>query len=120
MAFKFNAYGGAIANKRDDETAFPHRQGIIGLIQAIARWDSPEEQLLAENYLQTFQNIVTAEQPHRGYVNYLDEHPGGDWREVYYGNNYQRLVEIKKEYGASNVFRYPQSIGTPYDDDAEN
>ena len=83
------------------------------MIQAIARWDKPEEQALAENYLQTFQDIILAEQPHRGYVNYLDEHPGGDWREVYYGNNYQRLLEIKNKYDALNVFRNPQSIGSP-------
>ena len=115
--FQVHAYGGAIADKRDDETAFPHRQGIIGLIQAIARWNSPEEELLAQNYLQTFQDIITTEQPHRGYVNYLDEEPGRDWREVYYEGNYNRLLEIKQKYDPMNVFRNPQSIGTPRGDD---
>jgi hypothetical protein len=111
--FQVHAYGGAVAEKSDDETAFPHRKNIIGLIQAIARWNSPEEEALAQNYLQTFQDIITAEQPHRGYVNYLDEHPGRDWREVYYEGNYDRLVEIKRIYDPDNLFRNPQSVGTP-------
>ena len=42
----------------------------------------------------------------RGFYNYLNPvgTTGGDWRTYYFGENYERLSEIKAEYDVTNGF----------------
>ena len=42
----------------------------------------------------------------RGYINYMNPvgTTGGDWRTYYFGENYERLSEIKAEYDVTNGF----------------
>ncbi len=35
---QYHPYGGAIASKPNNATAFPHRRGVIGLLQVQAQW----------------------------------------------------------------------------------
>lgn len=48
------------------------------------------------------------------YVNYIDplRH---DWHKMYYGDNYQRLLAIKKKIDPNNYFNFQQSIGSTFD-----
>ena len=112
---QMHPYGGAVASKSNDATAFPFRQGVLGLIQAQAVWKKPEDQALAEDWLHQLQSIITGEMPHYGYVNYLDLEPADDWRRVYYAGNYDKLVRIKNKYDRANFFTFPQSIGSSSD-----
>ncbi|HTN37992.1 MAG TPA: BBE domain-containing protein, partial [Arachidicoccus sp.] len=45
------------------------------------------------------------------YVNYIDPllH---DWQTKYYGDNYKRLVDIKKKIDPNNYFTFQQSVGS--------
>lgn len=47
------------------------------------------------------------------YVNYIDplQH---DWHKMYYGDNYQRLLAIKKKIDPNNYFNFQQSIGSTF------
>ncbi|CAN8098168.1 unnamed protein product [Discula destructiva] len=45
------------------------------------------------------------------YINYVDTELDGDTaQQLYYGDNLQRLQELKKRYDPSEVFHYPQAI----------
>ena len=45
-----------------------------------------------------------------GYVNFLTEEEGSDRVHAAYGENYDRLVEIKTKWDPNNVFRMNKNI----------
>ncbi|MFD6982905.1 BBE domain-containing protein, partial [Streptomyces sp. NPDC059956] len=45
------------------------------------------------------------------YQNFLDPELE-NWREAYYGANYERLVEVKRKYDPDGLFTFPQAIGS--------
>jgi len=48
----------------------------------------------------------------RGYINYMNPvgTTGGDWRTYYFGDNYERLSEIKAKYDVTNGFGNPVQV----------
>lgn len=44
------------------------------------------------------------------YVNYIDAHIGGDYRQQYYGQSFARLLAVKQRVDPNNFFNFALSI----------
>jgi FAD/FMN-containing dehydrogenase len=103
-----DSYGGAINRVTSDATAFPHRQQRFN-IQYQAYWKLDSEQ---ESHIRWIRETKAAMQPFvssGAYVNYCDRDLK-NWQTAYYGNNWQRLMTIKKKYDPNGVFNFEQSV----------
>ncbi len=101
-------YGGAESRVGESETAFPHR-GLQYDLNIIASWTDPAEN---EQHIQWARDLSQAAQPFAAdgvYVNFLGDE-GEDRVRTSFGKNYDRLVEIKKKYDPTNLFRLNQNI----------
>jgi hypothetical protein len=108
--------GGQVTKVAKDATAFWHRDARF-LWEVKAIWSAAD---------QTVQNVNWAYQlgeemaPHSigAYCNYIDPllH---NWQKEFYGDNYSRLVRIKKAVDPENHFRFQQAIGSPFNPDGE-
>ena len=67
-----------------------------------------ESQQTLFDYVDGMVNSIT-DHPTDAYVNYVDPRLN-DWQHLYYGNNYERLQQIKSQVDPSNVFKFDQSI----------
>ncbi|MEN9571182.1 MAG: hypothetical protein RL172_2413 [Bacteroidota bacterium] len=109
MLYQVNTLGGNIVNDvLEKQSAFPHR-AYPYFSELQAYWEEPNRQ---QHLLQKFEEVqqvfnnngLTAQ-----YRNYPDIN-FNNWPQLYYGNNYQRLQQVKLQYDPHNIFRYEQSI----------
>ena len=113
-SIKLHPYGGAIADKSDNATAFPWRQAY-GLIQVNApfTYGDADEERRAYDWLAKMSQLLTGPGglagPRAAYVNYLNDSIE-DWQEAYYGQNYPQLQKVKSRYDPRNFFRALQTI----------
>jgi len=101
-------YGGVSLDEPDGGAAFPHRDAKFDLV-IISNW--PDKSGDGANVAWTRQ-IWEAVQPffsHKVYVNTLGVEGEERVKEAY-GSNYQRLVELKRKYDPTNLFRMNQNI----------
>lgn len=103
-----DSYGGAINRLAADATAFPHRGSTKFNLQYQAYWADDADEARNLQWIEAFR---TAMLPYASgaYQNYCDINIK-DWPSAYYGNNIERLKQIKAKYDPENVFRYEQSI----------
>jgi FAD/FMN-containing dehydrogenase len=102
--------GGALAGVREDETAFSQRDAAHN-VNINAVWT--EEDLDPERHIAWARDFFEAMEPHAGgrvYVNFLGEEGGNRVRQAYGARNYERLVELKRAYDPTNLFRLNQNI----------
>ena len=104
----FQQTGGAM--QRGD-TAYSHRDALYNLI-LIASWEDPEE---SEIHIKWTRDLWEALQPHSTGGVYVNDIGGeaqgeGDLIRAAYGASYPRLVEVKKKYDPTNLFRHNQNI----------
>ncbi|WP_435159586.1 FAD-binding oxidoreductase [Haladaptatus sp. DFWS20] len=95
--------GGEIARIDDDETAFPYRDIPYGL-NFEANWDDPRETDAAISWVRESVAEMREHPEARGqYVNFpgLEEDPS----RVPFGENADRLAEVKAKYDPDGVFR---------------
>jgi len=101
--------GGALARVDGHETAFGRRAAAHNVnVNAVWTEDDPEP----ERHIAWACDFFDALQPHAGesvYVNFLGDE-GGDRVRQAYGGRYARLVEVKRAWDPSNVFRLNQNI----------
>jgi FAD/FMN-containing dehydrogenase len=100
--------GGAVARVPADATAFPHRQAR-NLLWIVSAWRPGED---PEPHLDWVRGISDAMAGHAAggvYVNALGDEPADRVRSAY-GDNWQRLTEIKRQYDPDNVFRHNANI----------
>ena len=98
---------GAISRIGFSDTAFPLRQPGYE-VDVAGVWSAPAEKAGAMQWVKALRDDL---QPfaHGVYVNQLGETSDGLVRAAY-GQNYARLVEIKKRYDPKNVLRLNQNI----------
>jgi FAD/FMN-containing dehydrogenases len=99
--------GGAVSRVSSKDTAFPHRESQY-LMNIVGLWMEPSQ---AEGVIQWVKTTWTSLAPHSTggeYANFMGE-PIERVKAIY-GDNYQRLVEIKRKYDPHNLFHINQNI----------
>ena len=99
---------GAATRVAPDATAFPHRDTAFSVL-LIGQWSDPADTEATIAWVRdTFESL----QPHlsdRRYTNFLSADDAGDVRQGY-GDNYQRLVDVKRTYDPDNLFHLNHNI----------
>jgi hypothetical protein len=107
--------GGEIEKVAADATAYVHRTSrFVPEIKSIWSLDKPGDTLANVQWAYDFfEEFAQAGNATGAYVNYIDplQH---NWQEMYYGNNYKRLVEIKKKVDPNDYFNFQQSVGSAF------
>ena len=108
-AVSFYGLGGAIEDISKEETAFYYRDAkfILGL-QSVWEEDiySEENKKWVVDKFQIIKNLTKG-----SFVNFPIRELE-NYEEEYYGDNKDKLIEIKEIYDPNNFFNYPQSIKT--------
>lgn len=101
-------FGGAVADRRDNATAFPYRR-VRADLQYQAYWDDESE---GPALIQWVENFRRAMLPFTvgAYANYIDREIV-DWPRKFYNGNLPRLIRVKRKYDPDNVFNFPQGLG---------
>lgn len=104
--------GGKIEKVKPEATAFWHRKARF-LWEVKAIWANDDQ--LLQNVDWGYQ-LGEAMKPNDvgAYVNYIDPLLS-NWKEEFYGGNYNELVRIKKEWDPKNRFTFQQAIGSPFE-----
>jgi FAD/FMN-containing dehydrogenase len=102
-------YHGAYSRPAPTATAYSHRRPTYDVV-IIANWTDPADN--ARN-IAWARELFTAVQPQlsaAAYVNFLDSDDGADRVRAAYGENYDRLVAVKRTYDPTNFFRMNQNV----------
>jgi FAD/FMN-containing dehydrogenase/ubiquinone/menaquinone biosynthesis C-methylase UbiE len=103
-----NHLGGAMGRIAPDATAFPHRNETLAL-EMVGGWHGD---LYAAETQQWVLDLWQAVQPHVNGavpVSFLDDE-GPARVKAAYGQNWDRLVDVKRRYDPTNLFRSNQNI----------
>jgi len=108
-AILFEHFHGAVTRVGPTETAVPHRdKGWNILIPSV--WTDPAD---SEANIAWTRETFAALRPHFGtgrWLNYLGDDQADDAIRAAYGPNYDRLVEVKRQYDPDNVFHLNHNI----------
>ena len=109
MVFQINTMGGNINNENFKKaSAFPHREmQYLGELQSY--YETAGRFKRAADQFESMQALLKQNGINKHYANYPSLN-FTNWQQAYYGNNYERLQQIKKTVDPENVFRYAQSI----------
>jgi FAD/FMN-containing dehydrogenase len=106
-----DAAGGAINRVASDATAYVHRSSLATM-QYSANWvaSSPQSVVVANRqWIETAWRSMRQYVSGGAYLNYADPDLA-DWQQAYWGSNFTRLTEVKRDYDPRNVFHFPQSV----------
>lgn len=108
--------GGAIDDVAKDATAFAHR-GARFMPEIKAVWPRGDVGATRTNVEWAY-DFFEQLRPHfsGAYVNYIDALQS-DWKRMYYGDNYDRLLEIKRRTDPGNFFDFQQGIASGFEPD---
>jgi FAD/FMN-containing dehydrogenase len=108
----FDACGGAINRVGPGDTAFVHRNALF-LAQYTLTWDTGAVTADIDQQAAWQRDLYASMRPYasgQAYQNYIDPSLT-NWRQAYYGANYQRLTQVKATYDPDHLFQFPQAIG---------
>ena len=106
---RLNHFGGAMGRVADDATPFPHRKARFAF-SPDALWSKPEEADASVQWVKGYWQALRAYSPRGAYVNFMDDDEGQERVRESYKGNYDRLVQIKRQYDPTNLFRLNQNI----------
>ncbi|MGP4028920.1 FAD-binding oxidoreductase [Actinomadura sp. 3N407] len=107
------ALGGAASDLSRTATAYVHRDARFSVDWATVLpsvMDTEEERAAARTWINRAFTVTDRYSTHETYQNYIDPDLA-DWRRAYYGENYPRLVGVKRAYDPHGFFDFDQSIG---------
>uniref|UniRef100_A0A6N2LFN7 FAD-binding PCMH-type domain-containing protein n=1 Tax=Salix viminalis TaxID=40686 RepID=A0A6N2LFN7_SALVM len=122
----WNPYGGMMSKISESETPFPHRKGVLFMIQYVNAWQNPlgnvGGHIMWMRGLYKYMTPYVSKNPREAYVNYRDLDLGTNrntrtnfkkarvWGAKYYKDNFYRLALVKSLVDPENIFRHEQSI----------
>jgi Berberine and berberine like len=101
-------FGGAMSRIANDATPFAQRDALFAF-SPDALWDKPEETEAHVKWAKGYWQALRAYSPRGAYINFMTDEGEGRVRESYQ-RNYDRLVQIKRKYDQTNLFRLNQNI----------
>ncbi|MEV6683850.1 FAD-binding oxidoreductase [Streptomyces sp. NPDC051130] len=108
----FFALGGAAKEPGRTDTAFVHRDTefyagySLGLNEAKY---TPEDEAAGRAWAEAGFRAIDPYSNHESYQNFIDPSLT-DWKTAYYGENYARLLTVKRKYDRHQVFSFAQGI----------
>ncbi|MDQ3058436.1 MAG: FAD-binding oxidoreductase [Pseudomonadota bacterium] len=104
----FGALGGATCGPAPDSAAYPHRDARY-VMNVHGRWDDPADDERCIGWARDFFKASAPFASGGVYVNFLtaDE---GERVQLAYGQNYERLAQVKRQYDPANLFSTNQNI----------
>lgn len=105
---QLDTLGGKINSVAPNDTAFPHRRNTV-TYQFITYFDYNCSESEMVQWLDSFYKSMIPHMSRGCYRNYANPDLE-DYNHRYFLENYPKLVQVKKEYDALNVFKYSQSI----------
>jgi FAD/FMN-containing dehydrogenase len=107
-ALVIEGFGGAATRVEPTATAYPHREPGHNLL-LISQWTDPADSDAGIAWARTTFDALAPHMSERSYSNYLpaDDH---DRVRQAFGVNYERLVELKRQYDPDNLFHLNQNI----------
>jgi FAD/FMN-containing dehydrogenase len=100
--------GGAMARVPADATAFAHRKNPI-MVNVAALYGDPSQGEAHKEWVKEFAEVLN-QGDNAAYVNFLAEEGEERTRAAYPGATWDRLVEVKRRYDPTNLFRLNQNI----------
>jgi FAD/FMN-containing dehydrogenase len=102
-------YHGAYARKLPGATAYSHRRSTYDVV-IIGNWTDAADNKRNIDWVRELFAAVQPQVSKAVYVNFLDADEGADRVRAAYGENYDRLVALKKKYDPTNFFRMNQNV----------
>jgi len=99
---------GACHRVGPDATAFGHRDANFSMV-VVSAWDDPADDAANIQWVRGYSDAIAPYSEKGGYINFMDE-DDANRVEANYGNNYDRLVKVKRTYDPGNLFRVNQNI----------
>ncbi len=103
----FGHVGGAMSRVPADATAYPHRK-VDYVMNVHTRWEDPAQDTDCIAWAREFFEVMAPHAAGGSYVNFISEAEGKEG--AAYGDNYDRLAQIKATYDPANLFRVNQNI----------
>jgi FAD/FMN-containing dehydrogenase len=102
-------FGGAVGRVAEKDTAFGQRDAPY-LLNIAARWTDPAESHIHVSWARELHASMASFATGGVYVNFLGKEGPDRIRAAYGERTYQRLVELKRSYDPTNLFRLNQNI----------
>jgi FAD/FMN-containing dehydrogenase len=101
-------YGGKIRSIAANASAFVHRRASFNVYSWVF-WQNAQDERASLMHLEAFRRVLSPYANGHAYQNYPN--PGNaDFRRMYWGKNFERLLRIKKQYDPDGLFVFDQCV----------
>ncbi|OFD11287.1 putative FAD-linked oxidoreductase YvdP [Bacillus wiedmannii] len=103
----FQGLGGTVSEVSEEATAYFYRNALMNMV-LFSTWDKPEGAAQGIRWVEDFRQALIPFT--KGvYVNTPDLSMK-DWSDLYFGENFKKLTQVKAKYDSEDIFNFPQSI----------